>query len=43
MERIVEAIAATPLIVETVLVVGFLTLLVMIRRTVIGNQNRRSS
>lgn len=43
MDRIAQAIEATPLMVETALVVGFLTLIVVIRRAVVGNQNRRSS
>jgi hypothetical protein len=43
MANLLEAISATPLFAETAAVVGFLALIALVRRTVIGGQNRRSS
>ncbi len=43
MERLLETLAETPLLAELAAVVGFLVLIVAVRRTVIGGQNRRSS
>lgn len=43
MDNLAQAISDTPLLAESAAVVGFLVLIVLLRRTVIGGQNRRSS
>jgi hypothetical protein len=41
--NLAQAIASTPLVAETAAVFGFVLLIALVRRTVIGGQNRRSS
>lgn len=43
MDRLAQALSETSLVTETLLVVAFLVVIVLVRRTVIGGHNRRSS
>ncbi|WP_448582012.1 hypothetical protein [Thermaurantiacus sp.] len=43
MSTLARTIADTPLIAEAAAVVGFIFLIALVRRAVIGGQNRRSS